>query len=244
MQTSLLPDQVAALPDKAPEYDLRDLLAAGCHFGHQSHRWHPRAADFIYMEKDGVHIFDLAKTAEQLKLAYNFFFQLGKQNKTVVFVATKRQAREIVKEATAESGLMTITSRWLGGLLTNWEQISKSLKRMVEIETGLKEDTFKGYTKYERVQLEKELGRLIRFFDGIRNLKGKPDALFIVDTVREDNAVKEAATVGVPVVALVDSNGNPFDVTIPIPGNDDAVASISFIVTQMVEAYKAGRADK
>lgn len=244
MQTSLLPDQVSALPNKAPEYDLRVLLEAGCHFGHQAHRWHPRAADFIYMEKDGVHIFDLAKTAEQLTLAYNYMYQLGKQGKVVVFVATKRQARDIVKAATVEAGLMSITSRWLGGLLTNWEQISKSLKRMVEIEDGLKKDTFKGYTKYERVQLEKELSRLIRFFDGIRNLKGKPDALFVVDTVREDNALIEANTVGVPVVALVDSNANPFDVTIPIPGNDDAVASISYIVTQMVDAYKAGRADK
>src|SRR6185369_10788881 len=136
-------------------------------------------------EKDGVHIFDLAKTAKQLQIAYNFAFDLGKKGKTLIIVGTKKQAREVIKEVATPAGLMTITSRWLGGLLTNWEQVSKSLRRMLDIEKGLTEGKFDKYTKRERVLLDKERSRLERFFGGIRELKGKPDALFIIDPGRE-----------------------------------------------------------
>jgi len=235
---------LATLPNKAPEFDLAQLLEAGAHFGHQVSKWHPKMAEFIYMEKDGVHIFDLAKTAEQLSHAYNYAFQLGAAKKTLLMVGTKRQAREHIKAAAEDAGALYITSRWLGGLLTNWEQVQKSLKRMTYIESGLQNDTFAKLTKYERVQLEKEVLRLKRFFDGIRGMKELPDALFIVDSVREDIAVKEAHTMNVPVVALVDSNADPREVDLAIPANDDAMGSIKFIVDAVAAGYKAGRASK
>lgn len=235
---------ISKLPNNAPDFDLRELLEAGAHFGHQTRRWHPSMKEFIYMEKDGVHIFDLAKTAEQLKHAYNFAFDMGKNGKTLVFVGTKRQAREIIKNAATDAGAMFITSRWLGGLLTNWEQVYKSLKRMIDIDQGLATDKFKGYTKFERNQLDKEKTRLERFFGGVTVLKQRPDALFVIDPGKEKNAVKEANTVGVPIIALVDSNTDPRPVDIAIPGNDDALSSIEYIVKAVAAGYKAGKEAK
>lgn len=232
------------LPDKAPDYDLKNLLDVGAHFGHQKNKWNPAMEDYIYTQKDGVHIFDLAKTAEQLKKAYNYAYKLGKKNKTIIFVGTKRQAREAVRDVAEDSGAMYITSRWLGGFLTNWTQVSKSLRRMLKIEADLKEDAYEGYTKYEVSQIKKELTRLRRFFEGVRDLKQKPDALFIVDPEREDIAVKEAVIMDVPVIALIDSNGNPDKVDLPIPANDDAVKSVEFFVKQIGEAYSKGKQSK
>lgn len=241
MQHSL---SLTDVPNHAPEYDLAQLLEAGAHFGHQSRKWHPAMKEYIYMEKDGIHIFDLAKTATQLQQAYNFAYDLGAKGKVLVFVATKRQARDIAKAAAEDAGAMYITARWLGGLLTNWEQVYKSLKRMIDIEEGLATDKFKGYTKFERNQMEKEQGRLERFFAGIRKLRQRPDALFVIDPSREKNAVKEAVTMNVPIIALVDSNTDPRPVTVAIPANDDAVTSIEFIVKAVAEGYKAGRNSK
>ena len=147
--------------------DLKALLEAGVHFGHQSHRWNPKMKDYIYTERDGVHIFDLILTAEQLEKAMNFARTLGKQGKTLVFVGTKRQAQEIVKNAATNVGAMYIINRWLGGLATNWEQVSKSIRRMNQLKKGLEEGKYDKYTKYERVQLQKEIDRLERFFLGV-----------------------------------------------------------------------------
>jgi len=235
---------IESLPQQAPEFDLRELLEAGSHFGHQARKWHPKMAKWIYAEKDGVHIFDLEKTAKQLQIAYNFAFDLGRKGKNLVIVGTKKQAREVIKEAALEQHVMTITSRWLGGLLTNWEQVQKSLKRMLDIERGLKEGKFDQYTKLERVLLDKERGRLERFFGGISELKGRPDAVFIIDPGREKVAVLEASKVGVPIMALIDSNSNPEAIDIPIPANDDAVRSISYIVKAVISGYEAGRISK
>ncbi|CAN5270509.1 30S ribosomal protein S2 [soil metagenome] len=235
---------ISSLPQEAPEFDLRELLEAGAHFGHQARKWHPKMAKWIYTEKDGVHIFDLEKTAKQLQIAYNFAFDLGKKNKTLVIVGTKKQAREVIKEATQDQHVMTITSRWLGGLLTNWDQVHKSLARMLDIEKGLKEGKYDSYTKLERVLLDKERGRLERFFGGISELKGRPDAVFIIDPGREKVAVLEASKVGVPIMALIDSNSNPDMIDIPVPANDDAVRSVSYIVKAVVAGYEAGRISK
>ncbi len=232
----------AALPNKAPEYDLQQLLDAGCHFGHQARKWHPAMSEWIYMEKEGVHIFDLAKTAEQLRLAYNYLYEMGRTGKVVVLVGTKRQARELVKTSAATTGMMFIYSRWLGGLLTNWPQVSKSLRRMLDIEKGLESGAYQGYTKFERVQLEKEQNRLERFFGGIKTLKKQPDCLVVIDPAREKNAVKEARAVGVPVVALIDSNADPRLVDLPIPANDDALTSVTLIIDELTKAYQAGKA--
>lgn len=234
---------ITALPNKAPEIGLQELLEAGCHFGHQVAKWHPRAQKYIYMEKDGVHIFDLAKTASQMQLAYNAAYELGKTGKSLVIVGTKRQAREYVTEAAQTAGVPYINSRWLGGLLTNWDQVKKSLRRMVDIEEGLKTDKFKGYTKYERGQLEKELNRLKRFFEGIKTLTDKPDALFLIDITREKIAVKEATIMDVLKIGLVDSNANPDLVDIAIPANDDGRRSVEIVVKTVIDGYTAGKLD-
>lgn len=241
-QTAPVADSV--MINHAPEYDITALYEAGVHFGHQSRKWHPSMKEYIYMEKDGIHIFDLVQTASQLQAAYNFAYELGKNGKTLVFVGTKRQAREIIKTQAEACGAMSITSRWLGGLLTNWEQVFRSLKHMLEIEEGLANDRYKGYTKFERVQLEKELGRLQRFFGGIKKLKNRPDAIFVVDATREKNAVVESNTVGVPVMGVVDTNTDPRPLKIAIPGNDDAATSIEILVTAVADGYKAGREAK
>jgi len=161
--------------------------------------------------------FDLEKTAQQLAIAYNAAYQLGKQGKTFVAVGTKRRARDLIEAAAKDSGMMYITARWLGGLLTNWEQVKISLKKMLTIEKGLQTGAYDKYTKYERVQLEKELVRLRRSFEGIRDLQNPPDALFVVDINKEDIVIREAASTGTPTIAIVDSNVVPDPVAIPIP---------------------------
>lgn len=241
--TSTLIDS-SKLPDKAPDYDLRDLLEAGMHFGHQKAKWFPKMNEWIYMEKDGVHIFDLEKTAAQMQLAYNYVYQLASTGKHIIMVGTKRQASKLIEETAEENGMMYITSRWLGGFLTNWDQVRKSLNRMLELETGLKEGKYDKYTKYEQVQFEKEMNRLKRFFGGIRNLKNKPDALFVVDPKREKIAIDEARVLGIPVIAVIDSNTDPTGIDIVIPANDDALKSIKFVVDQIAEAYSAGKNKK
>jgi small subunit ribosomal protein S2 len=159
-------------------------------------------------------------------------------------IGTKRQAKEIIKAAAADAGAMYIASRWLGGMLTNWNQVSKSLKRMIKLENGLKSGEYDSYTKFERVQFEKESTRLARFFEGIRGLKDAPDALFIVDPVRESIVVKEATIKKVPMIALIDSNGDPRTVDVPIPANDDAIGSIKLVVEAVAAGYKAGKQAK
>lgn len=231
----------SSLPQKAPEFDLRELLEAGCHFGHHTKKWHPMMAEFIHMEKDQIHIFDLAKTAAQLQKAYNYAYDLAKNGKTLMVIGTKRQARDVVKEVALDAGMPYVNSRWLGGTITNWDQIKKSIKRMLDIERGLKDGEYDGLTKYERVQLEKEAGRLARFFDGCRELKGRPDAIFVIDPNREDLALTEANLSDIPVVALIDSNGDPREVTLPIPSNDDALPCIKLIVEAVGAGYKAGK---
>ena len=235
---------LSKVPDKAPDFNLEELFEAGMHFGHPRRKWHPKMAPYIYMEKNGMHIFDLEKTAEQLKIAYNLVYHLASEGKKVIIVGTKRQAKEIVERSAEEAGMLYITSRWLGGLLTNWPQVSKSLKRMIEIEKKLEEDGYKGYTKYEVVQIEKELSRLRRFFSGIRGLKDTPDCIIVIDPVKEINVVKEAKVVGVPMVALIDSNGDPTQVDVAVPANDDASKSIEYFVKTLATAYAKGKKTK
>jgi small subunit ribosomal protein S2 len=232
------------LENNAPDYDLRDLLEAGCHFGHESSNWYPEMAEWIYGQQDGIHLFDLEKTAQQLALAYNYFYHLGKTGKKVIFVGTKRQAKELVKDKAGSRGIYWVTSRWLGGLITNWQQVGKSLRKMIEIEEGLKSNKYERYTKYEQTQLEKEAGRYARFFDGLRGMKAVPEAIFVVDPKKEQIAVTEAAMSGVKVIALVDSNTNPKGVDLVIPANDDGHSSIEFIVEQLTAAYEAGKTGK
>lgn len=232
-----------AAPTKASsELNLQEMLELGCHFGHKVSKWHPKMAPYIYGEKDGIHLFDLPKTAELIKEACAYVYNLAKEGKTMVLVGTKKQAREVVKESALEASCFYINARWMGGMLTNWSQVSRSIKRMEEIRDGLATDKYKGYTKYERVQLEKEQLKLERFFGGLKGLKAKPDCIFVVDPKKEKIVIDEANSVGVPVIALIDSDSDPRPLQFVMPGNDDAVKSIKFFVDQITNAYKAGKA--
>lgn len=223
------------------DIDLKELLEAGVHFGHQTQRWNPRMRSYIYAERDGVHIFDLVKTAQQLQAAMDFARKLGKEGKTLVFVGTKRQAQEIIKEKATEAGAMYIVTRWLGGFLTNFEQVSKSIKNMNAIYKGLENGQYDNYTKFEQVQLRKDADRSARFLEGVKDLNALPDALFIADLTEDKVASREARIMDIPVIAIADSNADPKMADYVIPGNDDAVSSIAILTEMVAQAYAEGK---
>lgn len=229
---------------KTSDFDvsLTELLEAGVHFGHQSRRWNPKMEPFIWQARDGVHVFDLVITAQKLKEACEAAKDLVKKGGKIVFVATKRQAQEIVKEEAERAGMPYVTMRWAGGLLTNWKQIKKTIDRLKELEKQVKDDDFvKKYTKKEIILFKREIARLERLFGGVKDLEKEPEALFIVDTNREKTAVKEANMKGVPVFAIADSNSDPDVITYPIPGNDDAVRSIKILVSKFADCVSQAR---
>ncbi|MBQ6437934.1 30S ribosomal protein S2 [bacterium] len=211
---------------------LQVLFDNGCHLGHPAEKWHPRMKQWIYGVRDGIHIFDLEKTAAQLEKARARIQELKELKKSVVVVATKKQAAELVQDLAETAGLMYVVNRWPGGLITNWEQVRKSIKRMNDIEDGLAHNKFQDLTKYERLLLEKELARLERLFGGLKNLHARPDALFVVDAQKEKNAVHEALKEKVEVIAMVDTNTDPTGISLVIPTNDDAISSIRLIVSE------------
>jgi len=225
-----------------PEPDMQAMFDAGCHFGHQVAKWHPKMAPFIYGSEGGIHLFDLAKTAEQLSLACEAFYNLAKEGKKLLIVGTKRSAREIIKDAASKMGCFYISSRWMGGFLTNFNQLRQSIKRMNNIELGLESGKFDKYTKYERSKLDKEKSRLERFFIGLKEINNKPDCVFVIDPVKEKIAVQEASAEGIKIIALADSNADPRPIDLLIPANDDSAKSIQYIVDQLVSAYNAGKA--
>lgn len=228
---------------KTSDFDisLTDLLEAGVHFGHQARRWNPRMEPYIWQARGGVHVFDLVITAQKLKEACKAARDLVKNGDTIVFVATKRQAQEIVKEEAERCGMPHVVIRWAGGLLTNWKQIKKSIDRMKKLEEQVKDDDFKKkYTKKEIILFEREIARFGRLFGGLKDLTEEPQALFVVDTLAEKTAVKEANMKNIPIFALVDSNSDPDLITYPIPGNDDAVRSIKILVSKFADAVAKG----
>lgn len=222
---------------------LEELLEAGCHFGHQVTRSNPKARDFIFEARDNIHIIDLAKTKEGLEEAASFIKDLASQNKTLIVVGTKRQARGIVEEEMKRAPeLFYITNRWVGGLLTNFSEVSKNFEKLKTLSENLKDEEIKTkYTKKELGLWEKERQKLERVYGGVSSIKGKPDAIFIVDSHFEDLAVKEAAKMAVPTVAIVDTNADPNVIDYPIPANDDAVGSIKLIVSYVIDAWVEGR---
>lgn len=223
--------------------DPKILLEAGCHFGHQAQRWCPKMAPYIYAERNGVHIFDLIQTAQKIQEASQFVYELAKSGKNIVFIGTKRQAQEIVREEAIAAGAMHTTVRWLGGTITNWEQVKKSIDKLNRLKKDREEGKLEQmYTKRERVLIDKDIARLERFLGGISTLTKEPDAIFVVDASKEEGAIKEAKVKGIPVIAVVDSNQDPTDVNYVIPANDDAVRSIKVIVHAIAEAYKEGKA--
>ncbi|MEO9967502.1 MAG: 30S ribosomal protein S2 [Reichenbachiella sp.] len=211
----------------------KDLLDAGVHFGHLTRKWDPRMAPYIFMEKNGIHIIDLYKSLECLEEASNALKQIVKSGRKVMFVATKKQAREIVTEEAKRLRMPYVTDRWLGGMLTNFATIRKSLKKMSSMEKMLKEDTYKNLAKRERLMISREKIKLERVLGGIADLTRLPAALFVVDIKREHIAIKEAQKLNIPVFAMVDTNSDPNQVDFPIPSNDDAFKSIQLIVNHI-----------
>ncbi|MCJ7804950.1 30S ribosomal protein S2 [Patescibacteria group bacterium] len=220
---------------------LKDLLDAGCHFGHQAQRWNPKMAPFLYGVRDGVHIFDLAKTKEGLEKAAEFAKQIASQGGQIIFVGTKRQAQAIIKEEALRVKMPFISERWLGGLLTNFDNLKKSIDKLKDLKAKKALGELEKYTKKENILIDREIARLERFFGGLVDLKELPAALFVVDVKKEQAALKEAAKKNIPVIAVVDSNTDPDLVDWVIPANDDAVGSVKLIVSLIAEAVNCGR---
>ena len=221
--------------------DLQELLEAGSHFGHQVRRWNPKMEPYIYTARDGVHIFDLTLTAQKLNEACEYVREQAAAGKVIVFIGTKRQAKSIVKEEALRVEAPYVAERWMGGTITNWEEISKRIKKLLDMKSKWKSGFYDKYTKKERVLINREMERLDRFFGGISELKKIPDILFVVDTAKEDVSVQEAVLRGVKVVGLIDTNCDPELVDYPIPANDDAVRSIKYIVGRVADAYAEGK---
>jgi small subunit ribosomal protein S2 len=208
-----------------PEFTMRQLLEAGVHFGHQTHRWNPRMEQFIYGKRNGIHIMDLTQTVPLLDAALNAVREVVAKNGRILFVGTKRQASKAVAEAAERSAQYYMNHRWLGGTLTNWQTVSKSIQRLKDLDDKFEKGA-EGLTKKERLGMEREQGKLEASLGGIREMGGVPDLVFIIDTNKESLAVAEAKKLGIPVVAVVDSNSAPDGIDYPIPGNDDAARAI------------------
>jgi small subunit ribosomal protein S2 len=220
---------------------IKQLLEAGVHFGHQKKRWNPKMKKFIFGERGGIYIIDLEKTEERINAARDFLLDLSSKGEFVLFVGTKKQAQEVVQEQAIRCGMYYVTERWPGGLLTNFSTIKKSINRLKDIEKMREDGTFARLTKKEVAGLEKELAKLNKNFAGIVKMERLPKAIFIVDTKKEETAVKEANRLSLPIVGLIDTNSDPDLVTYPVPGNDDATKSIRAITTIMAEAVIEGR---
>jgi small subunit ribosomal protein S2 len=219
---------------------MQQLLEAGAHFGHQTHRWNPRMKPYIFGDRNGVHIIDLSQTVPLFARALDFVQQTVARGGKVLFVGTKRQAQDPVAEAAQSSGQHYVNHRWLGGMLTNWKTISNSIKRFKALEEQLSGDTA-GLTKKEVLQLTRERDKLEKSLGGIRDMGGLPDVMFVIDTNKEELAVKEANTLGIPVVAILDSNSDPSGIAFPVPGNDDASRAIRLYADAIASAVISGR---
>ncbi|MFN8830094.1 MAG: 30S ribosomal protein S2 [Labrys sp. (in: a-proteobacteria)] len=210
-----------------PDFSMRQLLEAGAHFGHQSHRWNPKMAPYLFGVRNGIHIIDLAQTVPALYRALQAVSDTVSRGGRVLFVGTKRQAQDAVSDAAKRCAQYYVNSRWLGGTLTNWKTISNSIQRLRKLDEMLSGGTAQAYTKKERLELTREKDKLERALGGIKDMGGVPDMLFVIDTNKEDIAIKEARRLGIPVAAILDSNSDPEGITFPIPGNDDAGRAVS-----------------
>ena len=219
---------------------MQQLIEAGAHFGHQTHRWNPRMKPYIFGNRNGVHIIDLSQTVPLFARALDFVEQSVRSGGTVLFVGTKRQAQGPIAEAARASGQHFVNHRWLGGMLTNWKTISQSIKRMKTLEEQLSGDT-SGFTKKEVLQLTRERDKLELSLGGIRDMGGVPSVMFVIDANKEDLAIKEAAVLGIPVIAVLDTNVDPTGIAFPVPGNDDASRAVRLYCDAIASAAIAGR---
>ena len=224
------------------EPNLDQLLAAGVHFGHQTRRWNPKMRRFIFAERNGIHIIDLQKTLRQLEMAKTLARNVILRGENVLFVCTKRQLVNIVKEEADRAGAMHITERWLGGLLTNFQTVKKQVRKLKELEAGSEQGgDFENYTKKEQLMMTRQRDKLSKNLSGIKNLTRLPGLLFVVDSKKERIAVAEANKLGIPIIALVDTNADPDLITVPIAGNDDAIKSVELVTHAIAEAITEAR---
>jgi small subunit ribosomal protein S2 len=225
----------------AVEITMKELLEAGVHFGHQTRRWNPKMKDYIFGERNGIHIIDLQKTLKMFRDAARFVSDTASQGKTILFVGTKRQAQEAIKEEAVRCGMFFVNNRWLGGTLTNWATLQKSVKRMKELKAMIEDGRMAQLSKKEAARLERELKHLHQNLEGIENMATPPDAIVVIDSNSEEIAVRESRRMGIPVVAVVDTNCDPDVVDHVIPGNDDALRAIRLFTSKIADAVIEGR---
>ncbi|MBN2909354.1 30S ribosomal protein S2 [Polycladomyces sp. WAk] len=220
---------------------MKQLLEAGVHFGHQTRRWNPKMAKYIFTERNGIYIIDLQKTVKMMEEAYNFVRELAAQGGNLLFVGTKKQAQDAVREEAERCGMFYVNHRWLGGTLTNFQTIRKRIERLHQLEEMEQDGTFDVLPKKEVVLLRKEKARLEKFLGGIKHMKKLPDAVFIIDPRKERIAVAEARKLNIPIVAIVDTNCDPDEVDYVIPGNDDAIRAVRLFTSKMADAVLEGK---
>ena len=220
---------------------MKQLLEAGVHFGHQTRRWDPKMAEYIFQARNGIHIIDLQKTSKKLDEAYAFVKEQAEEGKTVLFVGTKKQAQECMKEAALKCGMFYVDQRWLGGMLTNFGTIQKRIQRLKDLEAMEQDGTFDVLPKKEVILLKKEMEKLERNLGGIKEMNELPGVIFLVDPKKERNAILEAKKLNIPTIGLIDTNCNPDDVDYVIPGNDDAIRAVKLIADTMANAVIEGR---
>ena len=220
---------------------MKQLLEAGVHFGHQTRRWNPKMAEYIYCERNGIYIIDLQKTVKKLEEAYNFVRGLSENNGTVLFVGTKKQAADAIKEEASRVGMYYVNARWLGGMLTNFKTMRTRVDRLAQLQKMQEDGTFDMLPKKEVIKLIHEREKLQANLGGIREMKKLPGALFIVDPRKEHIAIAEARTLKIPIVAIIDTNCDPDEIDYPIPGNDDAIRAVKLITAKIADAVIEGR---
>ncbi len=223
------------------EVGLNELLEAGVHFGHQTRRWNPKMRPYIFTERNGIHIIDLRKTLDRLQAAQQAVREVVLRGERVLFVCTKRQLRSVVEQEAGRCGAFFVTERWLGGMLTNFQTIRKQIRRLKELERGQEENAFEFYTKKEQLLIERERVKLEKYLGGVKDMSRLPGAVFVVDAKRETIAVREASRLGIPVVAITDTNADPDPIDYPVPGNDDAIRSVSLIAAAIADAIEVAR---
>ena len=222
------------------QFTMKQLLEAGVHFGHQTRRWHPKMAPYLFGQRNGIHIIDLQKTLKMANVAYQFMSELAAAGGRVLFVGTKRQARDAIKEEALRAGQFYVNHRWLGGTLTNFATVQQSVRKMKDLQRRKEEGGFEALTKKEALQLERKLEKLERSLGGIKDMLTLPDCLFVIDIRKESLAVAEAKKLGIPIVAVVDSNCDPSGIDYIIPGNDDAIRAIRLFCSKMADALIEG----
>ncbi|MBS4536023.1 30S ribosomal protein S2 [Clostridium sp. D2Q-14] len=220
---------------------MKQLLEAGVHFGHQTRRWNPKMAEYIFTERNGIYIIDLQKTVKKVEESYNFIKEIAENDGEILFVGTKKQAQESIETEAKRCGMHFVSQRWLGGILTNFKTINKRIARLHELKKMEEEGTYELLPKKEVIKLKHEEERLEKFLGGIKDMKKLPDALFVVDPRKEKIAVKEAEILGIPVIAIVDTNCDPDEVDYVIPGNDDAIRAVKLLAETMANAVLEGK---